>query len=297
LHKKLLTHFFQQFLEGFFPEVAAELDFTDFGPDNFLTQELFPEFKAKTHHLDLVAKVMPKNGTAAAYLIVFIEAQGKRQPDFLARIFRYFALLHIKFGTVVIPIVVYSDLSRKPLAQRWTRYELGFAGHRFLDFRFLAVHPSSMPVREYLNSHNPAQLALAARMNLGKEDMVKIKLDLLRQMWHLAMTEEQIEHAVRYLEAYLEAKDSEAFQRELTLLAQQEYREAGMLIEHFRNIGLTEGRAEGRLQGREEGREEGLAEGIRAKALEDARKLVEHGVSWEIITSATGVKPEDLEAK
>lgn len=41
LHKKLLTHFFQQFLEGFFPEVAAELDFTDFGPENFLTQELF----------------------------------------------------------------------------------------------------------------------------------------------------------------------------------------------------------------------------------------------------------------
>jgi predicted transposase/invertase (TIGR01784 family) len=48
---------------------------------------------------------------------------------------------------------------------------------------------------------------------------------------------------------------------------------------------------------KQEGLEEGIAAGIQAKALEDARKLVEHGVSWEIITSATGIKPEDLEAK
>lgn len=281
LHKKLLTHFFQQFLEGFFPEVAAELDFTGFGPENFLTQELFPEFKGKTHHLDLVAKVKPKEGPAEAYLIVFIEAQVSRHPDFLARVFRYFALLHIKFGTVVVPIVIYSDNSRKPLQQRWTRYELGFAGHRFLDFRFLAIHPASLPVREYLKSHNPAQLALAARMDLGNEDMVRIKLDLMRQLASLTMTEEQIEHAVGYLEAYLEEKDSEEFQRELALLKKPRFREAKMLIEHFRNIGLTEGRAEG----------------ARAQSITHARKLLEHGVSWEIITSATGVKPEDLEAK
>jgi len=48
---------------------------------------------------------------------------------------------------------------------------------------------------------------------------------------------------------------------------------------------------------RQEGIELGKVEGMRQKALEDARKLVEHGVSWQIITSATGVKLEDLEAK
>ncbi len=303
LHKELLTHFFQQFLEGFFPEVAAELDFSDFGPTNILTQELFPELPSKRHHLDLVAKVRPKGGRQDAYLIVFIEAQGKRKPEFLARVFRYFALLHIKFQTVVIPIVIYSDRSRKPLTDRWTKYSLGFAGHQFLDFRFLAVHPSSLPIREYLQSHNPAQLALAARMDLGKEDMVRIKLDLLRQMAKLTMTDAQVNHAVRYLEAYLEEKDSSAFQRELALLATKEYREAGMLIEHFTKIGLTKGEKLGRKKGleegiekgREEGREEGKTE-ARLKALQGARKLLEHGISWEIITDSTGIKPEDLQS-
>ncbi len=299
LHKELLTHFFQQFLEGFFPEIAAELDFTDFGPENILTQELFPELPARTHRLDFVAKVRPKDGSKDAYLIVFIEAQGKRHPEFLARVFRYFALLHIRFGTVVIPIVIYGDTSRKPLAERWTHYEIGFAGHRFLDFRFLAVHPSSLPVREYLNSHNPAQLALASRMDLGQEDMVRIKLELLRQMASLTLTETQIEHALRYVDAYLEETEPGTLQRELAAMNQAEYREAGMLVEHFlakgRAEGLELGHERGLLQGLEQGIEKGLEKGLEKGKLESARKMREHGIDWKIVTDVTGMRPEDLE--
>ena len=39
---------------------------------------------------------------------------------------------------------------------------------------------------------------------------------------------------------------------------------------------------------------EGIAKGKLASKLEYARKLVEHGVSWEIITSASGIKPGDI---
>ena len=284
LHKQLFSQFFQQFLEGFFPEVAAELDFSDFGPDSILTQELFPELPSKRHHVDLVAKVRPKAGGKDAFLIVFIEAQTKRRPEFLARVFRYFALLHIKFGTVVVPIVLYGDNSRKPLEDRWTRYSVDFAGHRFLDFRFLAVHPTSLPVREYLHSHNPVQLALAARMDLGEGDLVRIKLDLLRQMAKLPMSESQLEQAVRYLEAYLEEEDSEAFQRELALLAQQEHQEAGMgtFIDYFTKIGMEKGKAKG------------LEEGLRQNAIENARKMLERGCDWEFVTDVTGIRQEDL---
>jgi hypothetical protein len=88
LHKQLLTGFFQQFLEGFFPEVAEQLDFSNFGPENFLTQELFPELEGSRHHLDVVARVKAKGGGDEAFLIVFIEAQGKRRPEFLARVLR-----------------------------------------------------------------------------------------------------------------------------------------------------------------------------------------------------------------
>jgi len=53
---------------------------------------------------------------------------------------------------------------------------------------------------------------------------------------------------------------------------------------------------QGEQKGLQKGFEQGIERGLRLKALEDARKLREHGIAWEIITSATGVKPEDLEA-
>lgn len=47
---------------------------------------------------------------------------------------------------------------------------------------------------------------------------------------------------------------------------------------------------------RQEGRAEGELLGKRATKLEDARKMLDHGISWEIITDVTGIKPEDLQA-
>ncbi|MBK8803310.1 MAG: hypothetical protein IPN71_14875 [Fibrobacteres bacterium] len=46
------------------------------------------------------------------------------------------------------------------------------------------------------------------------------------------------------------------------------------------------GKAEGKLEGKSEGK-------LEAK-LEDARKMLDHGISWAVITDVTGVKPEDL---
>ncbi|MBK8802778.1 MAG: Rpn family recombination-promoting nuclease/putative transposase [Fibrobacteres bacterium] len=51
-----------------------------------------------------------------------------------------------------------------------------------------------------------------------------------------------------------------------------------------------------RQEGRVEGEIKGKAEGLREAKIQDARKLREHGISWEIITDVTGLRPEDLEA-
>jgi predicted transposase/invertase (TIGR01784 family) len=53
-------------------------------------------------------------------------------------------------------------------------------------------------------------------------------------------------------------------------------------------------RAEGIEIGMERGLEKGVEKGVRATKLEDARKMREHGIAWEIITDVTGIKPEEL---
>jgi len=47
-------------------------------------------------------------------------------------------------------------------------------------------------------------------------------------------------------------------------------------------------------EGEAKGIEVGRQEGIRTSKLEDARKMREHGIAWEIVTDVTGIKPEDL---
>jgi hypothetical protein len=49
-----------------------------------------------------------------------------------------------------------------------------------------------------------------------------------------------------------------------------------------------------RAEGKAEGKAEGVAFGERAKAVATARKLLEHGISWDIITDSTGIRPADL---
>jgi len=60
------------------------------------------------------------------------------------------------------------------------------------------------------------------------------------------------------------------------------------------NWWIQEGLEKGREQGLEKGRVEGLEEGLRQKAVEDARKMREPGIPWDIVTDVTGLRPEDL---
>ncbi|MBK8802530.1 MAG: Rpn family recombination-promoting nuclease/putative transposase [Fibrobacteres bacterium] len=55
-------------------------------------------------------------------------------------------------------------------------------------------------------------------------------------------------------------------------------------------------RQEGRVEGEIKGKAEGELIGKRASKVEDAIKMREHGISWEIITDVTGLRPEDIEA-
>jgi hypothetical protein len=60
--KRLIRVCFKDLIISFFPEIAAQLDFTDFNDENFLAEEHFPEFKIPgLMRSDTVVKVKLKN--------------------------------------------------------------------------------------------------------------------------------------------------------------------------------------------------------------------------------------------
>ncbi|MEN9355602.1 MAG: hypothetical protein RL318_2927 [Fibrobacterota bacterium] len=74
-------------------------------------------------------------------------------------------------------------------------------------------------------------------------------------------------------------------------------RDALIQLLHPNMKGSTVTIAESWIQeGIERGMEQGIEKGIRAKALEDAQKMLDRNCEWDFITEITGLKPEDLDA-
>jgi predicted transposase/invertase (TIGR01784 family) len=276
LFKRLLTEHFEEFLEGFFPKIHKELDFTDFGLDCFLSQEQMVEIDSSVHRMDVVAKVKPKNADSDdAYLIVFVEAQSTRPKEFMARMFRYFAHLYLKFNTMIIPIVIYSDKAKWRDENEWNNFQMEFAGHKFLDFKFLVLKPAMLSIRDYLRSTNPAQLALASLMDLDGKKLSEMKLSLVRGLFDARLTESKMMNNFEFVDNYMEG-DSEELEKELDLLDKEEFKGADMLVSYWKSLGAKE-----------------VEEKQKESNFSSAQVLVNGGVSWDMIKNSLRVsKPE-----
>jgi len=305
LFKQLLREFLQEFLEGFFPELAAQLDFSDFGPHSLLSQEQFDDLsRGRSYRIDLVATVRTRglnspsgkkglNSQQAECVILFVEAQQTRRKEFLQRVFHYFALLHLRHRSPVIPVVIYTDSARWRHPDRWQQYTLEFGGKRILDFQFFALKPSTLPVRQFLRSTNPAQLALAAKMGMAGEDLAEVKLGLLRQILRSRQSEARKSLLATFVDTYIEEDEATA-RREEELLAQREYKETGMLLERARQRGIAEGEAKGMAIGEARGEAKGIAIGEFKGKRETAARMKEHGIPVATICEITGLTQEEV---
>jgi len=104
LFKELLTTFFVEFLELFFPEVIAYLERTSLEP---LDKEIFTDVTAgERYEADLVLKARFRN--QESFFLIHIENQAQPQADFDRRMFRYFARLYEKYALPVYPVALFS---------------------------------------------------------------------------------------------------------------------------------------------------------------------------------------------
>jgi hypothetical protein len=104
LFKELLTTFFVEFLDLFFPELTAYLDI---GSITFLDKEVFTDVtQGERHEADLVVRAMFRE--QPLFFLIHVEAQARPEAGFPRRMFGYFAHLHEKYDLPVYPIAVFS---------------------------------------------------------------------------------------------------------------------------------------------------------------------------------------------
>jgi hypothetical protein len=259
LFKELLTTFFAEFLDLFFPKLAKTLDRASI---EFLTQEHFTNIlEGEAYRVDIVAKARFKD--SAAFFLIHVEHQSTAPASFPLRFFRYYSAIFEKHGLPIYPIVIYSHDA--PAKAQPNVYRVDFADGEVLRFHYRVVQLNRLSWRKFVNKPNPVASALMAKMKIAPRDRPKVKAECLRLMLTLRLNPGRMRLIASFVDAYLNLSESEdrVFQQTLERgsLKPKEREKVMEYVTSWERRGLEKGRLEGRTEGRNEGLNEGLNEG------------------------------------
>lgn len=243
LFKELLTTFFVEFLELFFPQVIAYLESNYF---EFIDKEIFTDITAgDQYEADLVVKVRFRE--QETFFLIHVESQAQPQADFGRRMFRYFARLHEKFALPVYPVAIFSyDAPRVPQPNI---YRVAFPDKVVLEFNYAVIQLNQLNWRDFLRQQNPVASALMARMNIAPEDRPRVKSECLRLLATLRLDPARMKLISVFIDTYLHltAEEEEIFRADIANFEPVEQEIAMQIITSWMEQGIEQGRREGEL--------------------------------------------------
>ena len=139
--KVLLQRFFPAFLEFFYPDIYADVDWSR--PPEFLDKELqqiVRDAELGRRYADKLVKVWLKSGSEV-WVLAHIEVQGQREAGFASRIYTYNYRIFDAYEREVISLVVLADRDPnwRPEEYRWERWGAGvtlrFRVAKLLEYR------------------------------------------------------------------------------------------------------------------------------------------------------------------
>ena len=238
LFKKLISTFFKEFLEVFFPEVHHFVDFTEV---NQLSEEVYTDLiNGETRRLDIVMETKMKDVETA--IIVHIEPQSSYQSHFNQRMFQYYSLLYNKLRKPILPIAVFSYDENRNTKDEFT---IAFPDFHVLTFRFKKLELRRKDWRAYVKSDNPVAAALMSKMGYNKKEKVQVKIAFLQMLVRMKLNPAQSELVNGFFEYYLklDEKEEEELVKQINQFDNAE--EFFELPNSWRDKGRKEGREEG----------------------------------------------------
>ncbi len=245
IFKKLLTTFFLEFLDLFFPEVLGYLDLDSV---EFIDKELFTDLvEGEKKVLDVVAlaKFQEQNYS----FLIHVEAQSSNQTDFSQRFFKYFCSLYLKYNRPIYPIVVFSYDS--PQRQEKDVFTVELPYFEVTKFNYKVIQLNRLNWRDFLKQKNPVSAALMAKMRIEPKDRAKVKAECLRLMVSLKLNPAKMQLISGFVDSYLRLNSQEEsmFQSELSKMKLKEKEQIMQITTSWKE----EGRLEGKLEGQKEG--------------------------------------------
>jgi predicted transposase YdaD len=245
LFKELLTEFFIEFIELFFPEVIAYLE-----PDSikFQDKEIFTDVTAgEKYEADLLVDV--KFREQETYFLIHLEHQAQPQADFGRRMFRYFSRLYEKFAKPVYPIAIFSYNSPKLPQPNYHRVE--FPDKVVLEFNYQVIQLNRLNWRDFLQQQNPVASALMAKMNIAPEDRPRVKSECLRLLATLRVNPARMKMISGFVDTYLQLNpvEEEIFKAEIAKFEPTQQEVVMEIVTSWMQQGIEQGLQQGRQEG------------------------------------------------
>ncbi len=280
LFKTILESLLQDFLELFFPEAVARLDFETL---RFIGKEVFANVpKGKVRQADVVARLETRDGQPELVL-VHVEIQTAPKSDFPRRMFEYYSLLRLHYGLPVFPVALYL---RPGPRSRLAEYREALFGQQLLLFRYHSLALARLSAEEYVGA-SPLGAALSALMGRQEiQDRPRLRLSMKERV-----VESELDEALKYLlvnviESFfkLSGEDAERYRR---LVSRKEYRAVQEMELTWADKLMEKGRKKGQKEGVIKGKRETLLRQLAAKFGE---------LPQEIAAKAKGMSAAELDS-
>ncbi|MBP2112459.1 Rpn family recombination-promoting nuclease/putative transposase [Paenibacillus silagei] len=288
--KKLLETFYQEFIDLFFPELGAMLDYSE---TRFLMQELLVDIVGEeARELDLLLETRYKG--LDGYILIHLEPQSYKDHEFRERMFIYFSRLFERYRKdhkLIIPIAIFTS---DEVREEQDTLEMSIPEHSILRFQFLKVELRKQNWRRFIDSDNAVAAALLAKMGYTTREAREVRREFLRMFMKLRARLDQGRLALIMSVADLYFKPDRAQDEEILRELIDDYSEEGEVIMELMPAWKRWGYEEGIAEGMEKGIEKGKAEGKEEGQAETIRKLLLHGFSPEVVSKAVELPLDEI---
>lgn len=268
------------------------------------TQVRKKDLRGKGYVMDLNIRYEFAEGTPI--LLVLVEHWSQARAVDLIRTAHYYLDLMERFpGERIIPVALITERKAHEIPDQIVG--LG-EGEEHLRFRTRIVQLAREDAARWVGGCNLVAATLLLAMSgswsglsklltavdtfqgCGSDQEFALLFPLFVAVGKLEAEEEET------IMSYLATMPKSRIQIRLEEIAREQVLQEGLAEGLQRGLeqGLERGLEQGLERGLEQGLEQGIERGLRQKALEDARKMREHGIEWTIVTDVTGLKPEDL---
>ncbi|WP_203248492.1 RpnC/YadD family protein [Sporosarcina beigongshangi] len=282
IFKELINNFFAEFLDVFFPEVHAGLDFESVKP---LSEELYTDLiKGENRRVDIVIEAKLRG--ADTLIIVHMEPQSTYQDDFHKRMYLYFSLLYNKYRKPILPIAIFSYDGKYTELDEFT---IEFPFFHVLTFNFLMLELKKKNWKDYITSDNPVAAALLGKMGYREDEKVQVKIEFLKMLTRMQLDPARSRFINDFFEQYvkLDAKEEVQFMREARRMESEGEFKFTQLPNSWEDRGIR--------KGLEQGIEQGIEQGAEKEREVLAVKMLREGFPMDVIAKLTDLDKEAIE--